>query len=114
MIIILSLPQLTPHFLAVLPQISAFSFGDDSINVDENVAVQCMVLKGDLPIKINWLHNGAPIEVEQGYQQIDISQRISTLNIETLKSFHRGNYTCVARNAAGFTEFSTYLNINGL
>jgi hypothetical protein len=97
----------------VMPQILPFTFGEESINVGENVAVQCMVLKGDLPMKISWLHNEAPILPNQGYKQIDISQRISTLNIDTLKSVHRGNYTCVARNVAGFTDYSTHLNING-
>lgn len=42
-----------------------------------------------------------------------LNQKVSMLAIEAVKARHRGNYTCLAQNKAGFTHHSAYLAING-
>lgn len=81
------------------------------------MAVNCMISKGDLPLKIEWLHNGLLIprlsSSSSGVNIIDMSARLSTLNFEYIRGDHRGNYTCVATNKAGRIESTAELNING-
>lgn len=83
------------------------------MNYDETVSVTCTVSGGDLPINFIWLLNRVPIEP---YQEILIDKRgkrISALTIESLKSIHRGNITCLAENAAGAVEYTSELMVNG-
>lgn len=76
--------------------------------------VQCMVLKGDLPIEISWKHNEKILRSnENGIAISKMSARVSSLNIENVDGYHRGNYTCVAMNMAGISEKSSQLNVNG-
>ena len=76
--------------------------------------IQCAVVKGDSPLTISWIFDG--VEITPGYQGISISkanQRISTLSIEAVRARHSGEYTCRARNAAGETNHTSLLYVNG-
>lgn len=74
-----------------------------------------MVAKGDLPIEIRWTLNSKPIITEEnGINLLKINPRTSSLNINSLEAHHRGLYKCIARNAAGESEFSAELHVNGL
>lgn len=98
----------------VTPQILPFSFGDDPLNTEDVAAVQCMVLKGDLPLKISWFLNAMPITtVENGIHVVMTSPRISQLTIESVTAYHRGNYRCVAENKAGSAQYIAELRANG-
>lgn len=76
------------------------------VNAGDIVAVQCMVLKGDLPINIFWMHNN-------DVNIIKTSSRISTLNIESVNANHRGTFHCIASNLAGRSDQAAELNVNG-
>lgn len=92
-----------------------FTFGDDPLNTDDVAAVQCMVLKGDLPMKITWYFNESPIKsIENGIRVVMTSSRISQLTIEAVTAYHRGHYRCVAENKAGRMEYSAELRVNGI
>lgn len=73
----------------------------------------CHVAKGDLPLKIRWLHNDLPIFSHLGVLTSKIGDRISLLTIESVKAANVGNYTCMANNKAGQSSFSAELFING-
>lgn len=95
------------------PQIQHFSFGDEAVNSGDIVAVQCAVLKGDLPIEITWTLNGRSMTE---WTDVDVgrsSGRISALNIESVRDHHRGLFECVAINPAGRSEFAAELMVNG-
>jgi hypothetical protein len=105
----------------VLPQINPFSFGDDEMNLDDAASVICSVTKGDLPIHIWWtlvddFNNGYEknLSTNDGLMITRSGQKLSLLNIESVKARHRGNYTCYAKNKAGITQHSAFLFINGL
>lgn len=99
---------------AVQPQILPFTFGDDPLNTEDMAAVQCMALKGDLPIKISWYLNDKPImAIESGIHVIMTTTRISQLTIESVTAYHRGTYRCLAENSAGYAEYLTELRVNG-
>ena len=105
--------------IKVLPQINAFSFGDEQIYLDETVTATCTITKGDLPIKSWWSLSDMHQSIERnlttndGVMITQNSQKISVLAIEAVKARHRGNYTCYAQNKAGIAQFSASLAING-
>jgi hypothetical protein len=100
--------------VSVLPQIVPFSFGDETTNAGDIASVTCTVVKGDTPIAINWLFNGSEIQNNDEITISKVGKKISMLSIESARADHVGEYTCVAKNAAGATNISTYLYINGL
>lgn len=83
------------------------------MNAGDIVAVQCMVLKGDLPIQIFWIHNNASIKELSDVNIIKTSTRISTLNIESVNAYHRGTFQCIASNLAGRSDQAAELKVNG-
>ena len=73
-----------------------------------------MVTKGDLPLNIRWTLNDQPIITnENGFTIGKMSQRLSTLSIESIQGLHRGIFKCIAENKAGSMEYSTVLQVNG-
>lgn len=91
-----------------------FTFGELPLNKDDVAAVQCMTLKGDLPIKITWYLNDKPITtIENGIHVVMTSSRISQLTIESVTANHRGVYRCLAENKAGQAAHISELRVNG-
>lgn len=73
-----------------------------------------MVARGDLPVDIFWSLNSEPIVSDQnGFTITRMNMKTSSLSIDALDAKHRGVYSCIARNKAGFTEFHTELHVNG-
>lgn len=98
----------------VAPIILPFSFGDEAANSGDSNAIQCMVTKGDLPLTIKWSVNGHLVRNgEDGIVIGKMSPRLSTLSIESINYYHRGNFMCIAENAAGKSNFTTELRVNG-
>ena len=107
-------------YVSVLPQIVPFNFGDEEINLDETVSATCTIVKGDLPINIWWTLADSyesiaeyNISTNDGIVIAKAGNKLSLLNIESVKRRHRGNYTCYAQNKAGITQHSAFLSING-
>lgn len=74
----------------------------------------CLLTKGDVPIDIKWSINNRPVvNNENGMTVLKMSARLSTLSIESITSKHRGVFKCIATNAAGSSEYSTELMVNG-
>jgi hypothetical protein len=90
-----------------------FSFGEESINAGDVVSVQCTVAKGDSPITIAWYFNNSEIISSDEIVISKISKKVSALTIESARADHVGDYTCVAKNAAGASNFTTHLRVNG-
>lgn len=96
------------------PVIVPFTFGEDAAYPGDSNAVNCMVMKGDLPLDIYWTFNGQPLRhSELGVSILRMKPRLSSLSIDSLDSTHRGTFTCVAINAAGLTNSTADLVING-
>lgn len=99
----------------VPPHVLSFTFGDDPLNTGDVAAIQCMALKGDLPLKVYWYFNDDSITtVENGIHVVMTSSRISQLTIESVTAYHRGVYRCVVENKAGKNEHSAELRVNGI
>lgn len=90
-----------------------FTFGDDASNSGDSQAIQCMAMKGDLPITISWMLNEGPIDDSIGITIMKVSPRLSSLSIDNISYKHRGNFKCVAQNRGGIAEYTTELKVNG-
>nr|XP_023016837.1 Down syndrome cell adhesion molecule-like protein Dscam2 isoform X6 [Leptinotarsa decemlineata] len=96
----------------VPPQIHPFDFGDEAINSGELVVAMCAISKGDYPVKLTWTLNGRSINNFDGITTANTNKRVSQLTIESARSQHTGEYTCIVENSAGVAKHSAYLNIN--
>lgn len=110
--------------LAVLPKIAPFFLGTDALFPGDFFTLQCSITHGDLPISIYWTFNGMPLY--QKSSNIDVNRnsnndviianmgsRSSVLTIDSVRGQHSGNYTCYGKNAAGLSEHSVLLIVNG-
>lgn len=68
---------------------------------------------GDLPIDISWYHNNKSIAEGNGVA-IMKNKKASMLSIDSVSSESAGEYTCVAKNRAGFSSHSAVLDVNGI
>uniref|UniRef100_A0A1Y1LY72 Ig-like domain-containing protein n=1 Tax=Photinus pyralis TaxID=7054 RepID=A0A1Y1LY72_PHOPY len=91
-----------------------FTFGEELMNAGDTVSAQCTITKGDLPVQIEWYLNGNTISEQDGILTSYIGKRLSILSIESVQYNHIGEYTCGVRNPAGSTNYTTYLNVNGI
>lgn len=101
-------------FLLVVPQITPFDFGDESINFADSTSLTCSVHKGDLPINLSWLHNNISIGYMDGIVVSKVGKKSIFLNIDSVTDKHSGTYTCIAENKAGAASHSAILNVNGI
>lgn len=104
----------TPVWISVVPQLLPFTFGDETVNAGDMTAVQCTVVKGDSPIHIVWLFNGTELKSGDGVAVMTSGTRLSSLSIEVVRAENAGEYTCLARNAAGASNHTAYLHVNGI
>ena len=74
----------------------------------------CIITEGDSPIETDWYFQGHPLSHNMGVTITKVGQRSSVLNIQHVTYGHSGNYTCVARNAAGNTSTSAELIVYGI
>ena len=76
--------------------------------------MQCAVMKGDIPLEIEWMFQGRVIEPTRSDVVVsDYGKRAKQLAIESVAANHAGEYTCVASNNAGSTSRSAVLAVNG-
>lgn len=99
--------------ISALPHIVPFEV-DDDINFGDSVQMNCHVSKGDMPIKIHWLHNGLPPFSNTGITVQKLGQRSSVLTISNVKAEHSGNFTCMASNIAGTANFTLAVHVKGI
>lgn len=110
----ISFPDLHPLPLhAAPPKIAPFDFGEAPANFEDSVSVNCLVTSGDLPIDIEWLFGGEPINFSTGIAVLRGGKRTSLLTIDSVHAGHAGNYSCKARNKAASSEYSAALVVNG-
>lgn len=83
------------------------------MNAGDTASIQCTVTKGDLPLKIQWYQNRKPVHESQGIMTSYQGKRTSSLIIDSVQAEHIGKYTCSATNAAGSTNSTAHLNVNG-
>lgn len=97
----------------MVPAISPFQF-DGPLNAGDSAVLTCYVPKGDKPLKIKWYHNNRHVtHHSKGITTSAFGSQATLLNIPSVEPHHKGEYTCIATNAAGKSSFSARLDVNG-
>nr|XP_040568004.1 Down syndrome cell adhesion molecule-like protein Dscam2 isoform X1 [Lepeophtheirus salmonis] len=95
----------------VPPTINHFSVGEH-LRLGQRVSMLCSITDGDLPISLTWYRNSEPLsDGGDGISLTQIGDYESVLRIDDLKPQHNANFTCVAKNSAGITQYSQYLRV---
>ncbi|KAM8931068.1 hemicentin-1 [Pelodytes ibericus] len=81
-----------------------------SVLLHKPVSLQCTASGIPNPL-ITWLKDGLPFNAATGNIKMESLGRAQVLKFEKTLSEDAGKYTCVATNAAGETEQSTWLNV---
>lgn len=69
--------------------------------------------RGDLPLHIEWLFDGALPLPHLNAVTSKIGARTTFLSVAAVTASNGGQYTCVATNTAGSANFSDVLNVHG-
>ncbi|XP_076655511.1 Down syndrome cell adhesion molecule 1 isoform X7 [Halictus rubicundus] len=96
------------------PQLLPIAFNAEVANSGDSVSVSCSILKGDMPMGIEWAFNGVPIDKskDSSITMTRISKHLSTLSIDGVSARHAGEYACSASNLAGSVSRSATLTVN--
>ncbi|XP_049947508.1 Down syndrome cell adhesion molecule-like protein Dscam2 [Schistocerca serialis cubense] len=93
------------------PQIDPISTKPD-LQRGMRTHLSCIVSKGDLPIEISWLKDGAPVPEDEEVSEKTIDDYSSTLSFRRLAPRHAGNYSCHAANAAASAHYTVQVTVN--
>lgn len=94
------------------PHLIPIDFGESVFYEGDFAQANCVLQKGDQPIKFLWIFNGVTLESTSEIQ-IDYIGRSSILTLDPVRGVHQGTYTCVASNRAGEEQMSANLTVNG-
>ncbi|GFY37812.1 down syndrome cell adhesion molecule-like protein [Trichonephila inaurata madagascariensis] len=95
------------------PQINPFAF-PKRLAEGNHVIVTCSVLTGDPPITIRWLKDGMTLNKKMlNIDESSMGHLGSALVFNSVGRSHNGNYTCMAENAAGESNFTATMLVNG-
>ncbi|ODN02698.1 Hemicentin-1 [Orchesella cincta] len=109
----------------VPPHILPFSFGEDyePLQAGSHTSLQCLVDQGDTPLTISWVFHGQELSSQMGVETVKLGKRTTYCSIEALLTTYEsnhmcysvieGNYTCVASNKAGQTNYTAVLVVQG-
>ncbi|KAL3218119.1 hypothetical protein MRX96_050867 [Rhipicephalus microplus] len=75
-----------------------------------NVRTTCLLAEGDMPVTFTWLRNGVDASQSKNVHIVSHSD-FSVLSVNPVDGQSAGNYTCIAKNRAGFDSFTAYLDV---
>lgn len=87
---------------------------DEAVFAGESIQLNCFVAKGDSPIEIKWVFNDDMNLSNLKIVTAKVNEKTSLLTIYSVTGRHSGNYTCIASNAAGVSQHTAYLHVNGI
>lgn len=99
--------------IAEPPQILPIDFGSDAFYEGDLAQVNCVLRKGDRPLTITWMLNGLALVSTDDTEIVSVGSRTSILTLDPVRAHHQGNYSCVAKNAAGTAHVEASLIVNG-
>lgn len=98
-------------YVAGSPKIQPFSF-PQSMSIGQKASVTCSVIKGNTPLKFQWMKDKKEISDSES-TKIHYIDDISVLAVDPVKSNSGGNYTCIVSNNLGRDEYTAELIVKG-
>ncbi|XP_042868394.1 Down syndrome cell adhesion molecule-like protein Dscam2 [Penaeus japonicus] len=100
---------------SVPPKIAPFA-AREWVVAGERVTLTCTVSRGDEPLSLSWLWDGAPLPPGPSrggaLKVLMLNAFNSVLTVEQVEQRHAGVYTCVAANAAAEARLSFSLTVH--
>ncbi|KAH7976677.1 hypothetical protein HPB52_018022 [Rhipicephalus sanguineus] len=90
------------------PIIMPYSF-PKNVALGQKTIVTCVAQSGTPPLDFQWRHNGRAVPDTASRYAKKLTDRVSTMSIESLSAEYLGNYTCVVSNSAGSDTFTAPL-----
>lgn len=100
---------------SVRPKILPIPPMTNLLNEGMRAAISCQIVEGDLPVMFTWTKDGDGLNngLGVGTSTRNHDEYSSSLIIDHITAEHAGNYTCIAKNAAGEENFTVPLTVNG-
>ncbi|KAI1289731.1 Down syndrome cell adhesion molecule-like protein Dscam2 [Halotydeus destructor] len=97
------------------PAIDPFVFSK-SLLQGQRYTILCSVSRGDMPLQIRWYKDGEEIRIPNFAATgiMHVSPFSSNLIFESLRSDHKGNYTCEVTNGVGSVSYTGQMVIHVL
>ncbi|XP_076334949.1 cell adhesion molecule Dscam1-like isoform X10 [Tachypleus tridentatus] len=92
------------------PRIQPFSFLQKA-ELGTHVRVTCGLLKGTLPVTFIWKKNGKILQMVNDKVRLLPQEGFVVLEVKNVDANDNGNYTCIAKNAAGSDSFTSLLTV---
>lgn len=96
---------------AEVPKLQPLIF-PSSVKPGSRVSAVCLTTSGGSSVTLSWLKDGKDIGA-LGNVFVDTKRGLSTILIELVDISNAGNYTCIAKNRAGFDSVTATLDVQG-
>lgn len=96
-------------FSTVTPKVHQFVFLGTA-KPGNNVRTTCFLAEGDTPVTFSWLRNGVDASLTKNVN-IQSHTDYSVLTVNPVDASSAGNFTCIAKNRAGFDSYTAYLDV---
>lgn len=97
--------------IAEVPKVQPFMF-PPTVKPGSRVSAVCSTTSGGSQVTLSWLKDGKDIGNTRNVV-VDTKRVLSNILIEPVEISNAGNYTCIAKNRAGFDSFTAFLDVQG-
>ncbi|XP_040359843.2 Down syndrome cell adhesion molecule-like protein 1 [Ixodes scapularis] len=94
---------------ADVPRLQPFSF-PPTVKPGSRVLVACTTTSGGSQVTLSWLKDGKDIGSAKNVF-VETKRGASMIIVEPVEISNAGNYTCIAKNRAGFDSFTATLDV---
>ncbi|XP_075553714.1 myotilin-like [Dermacentor variabilis] len=92
-----------------VPKLQPFTFSG-SVKPGSRISAVCMTTSGNHQVTISWLKDGKDVSVAKNIF-VETKRGLSMILIEPVEVSNAGNYTCIAKNRAGFDSYTAVLDV---
>ncbi|KAH6928161.1 hypothetical protein HPB50_012350 [Hyalomma asiaticum] len=99
----------SPTVTTEVPKLQPFTF-PGSVKPGSRISAVCMTTSASHQVTISWLKDGKDVSAAKNIF-VETKRGLSTILIEPVEVTNAGNYTCIAKNRAGFDSYTAVLDV---